>query len=699
MTWEPGGDYDDDQDFDFPDMSARDWEELSRTTAILGALDQVDHGLSRLPLPASVSRALMALLACAAGHSPDAQSPTAAAEDLSDQELLDASGAAPVIQGFADGVMVQAVRSLAERAGQELLGRSNVSRPGELSESGRERWRAKTKSVVAQELATFTGLGVQACHARVGFALAPAVVIRPVESALSRGATGWRAVAEFWQRCRSMDVEAAATVAAAVFGSDPAGDAAVEGADDSMPDDSMTGDRRESWPEFHRRLSREVVRVEGADAEAARRRRKAAVSTRNVSAEICDDGLGSLTITAGTARAVAAMERIETVARRARKAGDPRSLGHLRSDSAMALLIHGTLPLSDSPTDRQAEPLVPTTAQIQRIVSAVPHASVDVIVPMSALVASQQEEHKAGTERDGSSGCDGAQSCMTDIPVSASGQSVNSASVAEIPGYGFISGEHARELAADSSAMWHGLLTDLVDGRAVHRSREGYRPDRAMVEQVRAMDRFCRAPGCLVPAHRCELDHEHPFGTPGGLTSAANLNAKHSGHHQLKTDRFWASVMDETRHVTWTTLFGKVYRTGPHDYRQYDDYRHFDTGPAQGNDMGPAQGNDTGPTQGNDTGPVPVNDDFTRVDDPDLRDQLVYAALSSRGAGDRWLEAIDDYDGAPGAEVGGRPLRVFHRRDGRRRWGTPVAQSSPEELMTPEALPTPSAKQPPPPPF
>lgn len=87
------------------------------------------------------------------------------------------------MQGFADAVAVSAGRTLTHRAGAELLGRRGVADPGELSASGRARWRAKSKSVTAQELAVATGWSVAQCHARVGFAAAPAVATATVGQA------------------------------------------------------------------------------------------------------------------------------------------------------------------------------------------------------------------------------------------------------------------------------------------------------------------------------------------------------------------------------------------------------------------------------------------------------------------------------------------------------------------------------------
>ncbi|MGB3828256.1 MAG: HNH endonuclease signature motif containing protein [Ornithinimicrobium sp.] len=691
-AWDSGPGDSDVWDADDFALTAAQWRDVERTAGTVCALAQVDHALARLPLPSGVAEALTAVLTCAVAH---AESPVADTQDADSASLLNAAAGVRVVQGFSDSVMVQAAGTLAHRAGTELLSRKHATDPDELSPSARERWRAKTKSAVAHELSVLTGLGVQAAHARVAFALAPPHVVASAREALARGAVGWRGVSEFWQRCRAMDVVDAQTVSERSFGPllAVAPDAGAE----------PTSERAESWPEFHRRLSREVTRVEGTDAGAARERRRAAVSTRDVSGQLCDDGLSTFTVSAGTASVVAALERIETVARRARKAGDPRSLGHLRSDSAMALLVHGTLPLADDQLadnrvadnrvadnrvtdyracddrvtdyragdDRPAQDvgaalLLPMSEEVRRIIHGLPAARVDVIVPLNVLTG-EGETSTASVERGSFD-----------------------ESVGEILGHGFLAAEDAREVATLPGSTWHRLLSDPATGHAVERSSTTYRPDRAMREHVRAVDRFCRAPGCLIPAHRCELDHEQPYGTPEGATSTANLNPKHARHHQLKTEKFWSSVMDDTRRVTWTTLFHRTYVTQAHDHRQYGapspgqpepvvhdiDPADIDSADTDLADIDPA---DTDPA-----GVYPGGVDPRDIEDSDMRDQLVYAALSSREGQDRWLEGMDDDPEHPDSSYYGRPLAVFHRHDGRRRPGAPPGQPSPAQLLETE---------------
>ncbi|HLS45928.1 MAG TPA: HNH endonuclease signature motif containing protein, partial [Ornithinicoccus sp.] len=106
-------------------------------------------------------------------------------------------------------------------------------------------------------------------------------------------------------------------------------------------------------------------------------------------------------------------------------------------------------------------------------------------------------------------------------------------------------------------------------GRCVDRSIQAYRFDKPMREQIMAADVFCRAPGCLRPASRSQLDHVQEYGTQGGHTCEANGQAACEPHHDQKTKKAWDAVIDANRDVTWTTLLGRVYRTKAHDYNQY----------------------------------------------------------------------------------------------------------------------------------
>ncbi|TQM58309.1 HNH endonuclease signature motif containing protein [Humibacillus xanthopallidus] len=135
----------------------------------------------------------------------------------------------------------------------------------------------------------------------------------------------------------------------------------------------------------------------------------------------------------------------------------------------------------------------------------------------------------------------------------------------ELPGHGWVAAAHAREIITRPGSVWRTLPVDVSSGRALSRPGLGYRPTAAMVEHVQALDGVCRAPGCEVPALRCDLDHEVPW--PAGPTTVDNLHAKHRFHHNLKTDGVWTSRPTGGRGLEWTTLTGRTYATWPKDWQ------------------------------------------------------------------------------------------------------------------------------------
>lgn len=120
--------------------------------------------------------------------------------------------------------------------------------------------------------------------------------------------------------------------------------------------------------------------------------------------------------------------------------------------------------------------------------------------------------------------------------------------VAEIPGFGPIPGDVARDLAAD--ARWRAWVTDAVSGvRSI--SHRTYRPSAALARLVRARSAECMMPGCSRPSDQCDIDHAVPW--PQGPTSASNLGPLCRRHHILKTHYEWGL---DLRGGVWSTPAG-----------------------------------------------------------------------------------------------------------------------------------------------
>ena len=268
---------------------------------------------------------------------------------------------------------------------------------------------------------------------------------------------------------------------------------------------------------FRRELRRQVALHTPDPAPA----KNDAVAERTAYASVDPIGTGCLTVTGEAGRVAAAMERVEDTARRLRSDGDSRTLTQLRSDVALDLLLYGWVSC-----DGAADVPVPTAATF---VGQAPAARVSIVVSLGTLLG---EEHGVG----------------------------------EIPGYGYVSGEHARQLATARGSVWRRLVTDPVTGAALDLTTYRYRPTAAMSTVIAALDGVCTAPGCTTAAHRCDVDHSRPW--PAGPTAIVNLCSRDRRHHNHKTRGTWIATTDGDGVTLWRTCSGRSYLTGRH---RYDD--------------------------------------------------------------------------------------------------------------------------------
>jgi hypothetical protein len=89
-----------------------------------------------------------------------------------------------------------------------------------------------------------------------------------------------------------------------------------------------------------------------------------------------------------------------------------------------------------------------------------------------------------------------------------------------------------------------------------------YAPSAKLAEYVRCRDLTCRAPGCDVPATRCDIDHTIPY-ADGGWTHASNLKSLCRKHHLLKTFWGWRDKQLSDGTMIWTLPSGQSYVTSP----------------------------------------------------------------------------------------------------------------------------------------
>jgi hypothetical protein len=86
-----------------------------------------------------------------------------------------------------------------------------------------------------------------------------------------------------------------------------------------------------------------------------------------------------------------------------------------------------------------------------------------------------------------------------------------------------------------------------------------------MTERVITRSQYCQFPGCRVPAHRCDLDHNQPFDPvhDTGPTSDANLGPKCRPHHRLKGLPGWSVCQYQDGSIEWITPTGHRYHVEP----------------------------------------------------------------------------------------------------------------------------------------
>ena len=373
--------------------------------------------------------------------------------------------------------------------------------------------------VVSEEIALATGVGIGEVARRLSLATAPRRH-RTILAALRSGATTLHRALQIATETTDLPDADVAAVEEAVLAP----------ARDGRPLSQRT---------FVTRLRRAIASVAGRGSDE---RRADARSRRGVFGRLTGDGMGCLTLVADADAVAAVMDRLDAQARAARGAGDPRTLDQLRCDLATEALLHSHLealqPVTSTVTSDTTDTADTASGAASPSTSSATPTAVSEGQPSGLVWLVMPFEVAAGTSQ----------------------------AACELPGHGWVTAAHAREIMTRPGSVWRTLPVDLRTGEALSRPTTAYRPSAAMVEHVQAVDGRCRGPGCEVIATRCDLDHETPW--PKGATSIDNLHAKHRMHHNLKTDGVWTSVPVADGGLEWTTLTGRTYVTRPKDWRE-----------------------------------------------------------------------------------------------------------------------------------
>lgn len=276
--------------------------------------------------------------------------------------------------------------------------------------------------------------------------------------------------------------------------------------------------------EFRRRLAR---LIESVRETTLAQRHEAALATRRVAVEPDADGMAWLHLYAPAVEVHAIHGRMTAVAAQLKKQPDEtRTLDQLRADVACDLLIDGAA---------EGHP-----ASVRGI-----RASVVVTVPVLALLG------------DGDSvpqGCDPA----------------------SVEGVGPIPITTARRLCGDAGG-WMRVLTHPETGMVLSVGRDRYQPPPELAKLVKWRAERCMAPGCGMPASRCQIDHSIAW-EHGGSTALSNLGPLCQGHHTVKHRGGWAIRQLDGGAIEWTSPLGRRYVVQPE--RRVPVFRPADGGAA-----------------------------------------------------------------------------------------------------------------------
>jgi hypothetical protein len=312
-------------------------------------------------------------------------------------------------------------------------------------------------------------------------------------------------------------------------------DSVVEGIEDKVlavaPDQTVAQTRRT--------VARAVL---AADPGSAQDRHEKAVRARSVERRPLPDAMEGWWVTMPAPAAAAAWKELSARARARQQqirqqAGVDPGIDALRVDTLVdALLGNGTSVVSpgadgavttDAVTRMACRPTSNTSEPSDSSGSS--HGSGVFVGPDSRTGSVLRPLPKCS--------CGGAQTVgvVVDLPTLL-GLADNPA---ELPGYGPVPPQVARELAADRD--WVRWTVEPGTRALIDRGADVYRPSDRLRAHVTAANRTCMFPGCSRPAEQCDIDHRITF-TSGGRTVVINLGPLCRQHHNAKTHGGWRLI-------------------------------------------------------------------------------------------------------------------------------------------------------------
>ncbi|MFH8252390.1 DUF222 domain-containing protein [Microbacterium sp. B2969] len=290
----------------------------------------------------------------------------------------------------------------------------------------------------------------------------------------------------------------------------------VDGLDELEPDlldgvlpEAVALAEAEPVGSFRRRLRK---LIDTARVDTLAERHEAAVEKRRTFIEPAEDGMASWTLIGPAVEVRAGFDRVTAVAKViGAQPEETRTLDQIRSDVMFDLLIEGNTGVH------------PVQARgIQ--------AKVHVTVPVLARLE------------------DGAR---------AEGEPAVGEGIGPVPV------EVARELCGSAPTMTR-ILTDPETGMVLSVSRDRYETPPWLRRIVTWRAERCMAPGCTMPASRCQIDHSIAW-EHGGHTSLGNLCPLCQGHHTVKHHGGWTVTQIEGSGgaLEWISPTGRRYLVQP----------------------------------------------------------------------------------------------------------------------------------------
>ncbi|HWR47446.1 MAG TPA: DUF222 domain-containing protein, partial [Pseudonocardiaceae bacterium] len=302
-----------------------------------------------------------------------------------------------------------------------------------------------------------------------------------------------------------------------------------------------------------------------ADPAAARKRAERARRERGVRMWPEPDGMATLSAYLPAAEATGVFAVLDEHARRAGSTCEERSLEARRGDALVDLVLGPTGSCSAGTNATRERTTAQPSGQQNTTGTTGPNTD-----------PNTSKSTRESTPAAGTPGTPGPAGCRcecgrcrrgggVDVRVTVPYTALLGANdlPGELAGYGPIPAAVARDLAAGGT--WRRILTDPESGRPLDYGTTRYRPPAHLTGLVITRDQTCQFPGCRVPAHRCDLDHNVPYdpATGTGPTSETNLGPKCRRHHQVKQTPGWSVTHHPDGCTTWATPSGHQYHSQP----------------------------------------------------------------------------------------------------------------------------------------